>query len=112
VLGRLVAQGRDVLGRRSCLSPSIVAWATLMPLGEPSDLAMMSFTPAISRIARAAPPAMTPVPGAAASSAPDQHPSANDGIDNGRARNGHVKEVLARLFDTLLHGESASFALP
>src|SRR5665213_157255 len=52
-------------GRRSCLRPSIVAWATLMPFEEPSDLAMMSFTPAISRIARAAPPAMTPVPGAA-----------------------------------------------
>ena len=42
-----------------------MAWATLMPFDEPSDLAMMSFTPAISRIARAAPPAMTPVPGAA-----------------------------------------------
>lgn len=42
-----------------------MAWATLMPLGEPRDFAMMSFTPAISKIARAAPPAMTPVPGAA-----------------------------------------------
>ncbi len=43
----------------------MVAWATLMPLDEPSDLARMSRMPAISRMARAAPPAITPVPGAA-----------------------------------------------
>ena len=43
----------------------MVAWATLMPLDEPSDLHRMSWIPAISRMARAAPPAMTPVPGEA-----------------------------------------------
>jgi len=65
VVGRLVARSGDLLGATQLLEASIVAWATLMPLEDPSDLAMMSFTPAISRIARAAPPAMTPVPGAA-----------------------------------------------
>src|SRR6516162_9484193 len=42
-----------------------VAWATLILLEEPSDLHSTSLMPAISRMARAAPPAMTPVPGAA-----------------------------------------------
>ena len=36
-----------------------------MAFAEPSDLASTSCTPAASRIARAAPPAITPVPGAA-----------------------------------------------
>ena len=39
--------------------------ATLMGLDDPSDLASTSWTPAASRMARPAPPAMTPVPGAA-----------------------------------------------
>src|SRR3954470_7788476 len=43
----------------------MVARDTLMAFDEPSDLASTSWTPAASRIARAAPPAMTPVPGAA-----------------------------------------------
>ena len=43
----------------------MVARATLMAFDEPSDLARMSWMPAASRMARAAPPAMTPVPGAA-----------------------------------------------
>ena len=38
---------------------------TLIAFDEPSDFASTSCTPAASRIARAAPPAMTPVPGAA-----------------------------------------------
>src|ERR1019366_2081295 len=86
-------------GRRSCLRPSIVAWATLMPLEDPRDFAMMSFTPAISRMARAAPPAMTPVPGA------------EDRVDDRRAREGHVEEVLARLFNALLHRETGFLGL-
>ena len=36
-----------------------------MAFEEPSDLASTSRTPAASRMARAAPPAITPVPGAA-----------------------------------------------
>src|SRR5918995_781762 len=52
-------------GRRSALSPAMVARATLMWLDEPSDLHSTSRMPASSRMARAAPPAMTPVPGAA-----------------------------------------------
>ena len=43
----------------------MVARATLMWLAEPSDLQSTSWMPASSRMARAAPPAMTPVPGAA-----------------------------------------------
>ena len=43
----------------------MVAWATLIAFEVPSDLATTSRMPAISRIGRAAPPAMTPVPGAA-----------------------------------------------
>ena len=37
----------------------------MIAFDEPSDFASTSCTPAASRIARAAPPAMTPVPGAA-----------------------------------------------
>ena len=40
-----------------------MARATLMWLAEPSDLHSTSWTPASSRMTRAAPPAMTPVPG-------------------------------------------------
>ena len=43
----------------------MVARATLMWFDEPSDLHSTSWMPASSRIARAAPPAITPVPGAA-----------------------------------------------
>ncbi len=43
----------------------MVARATLMWFAEPSDLHRMSCTPASSRMMRAAPPAMTPVPAAA-----------------------------------------------
>ena len=52
-------------GRFRPCSPAIVALATLMWLDEPSDLAKTSLMPASSRMARAAPPAITPVPGAA-----------------------------------------------
>ena len=43
----------------------MVARATLIALDEPRDLQMTSRTPAISKMGRAAPPAITPVPGAA-----------------------------------------------
>src|ERR687897_69767 len=52
-------------GRCNALSPAMVARATLMWLAEPSDLQSTSWTPASSRMMRAAPPAITPVPGAA-----------------------------------------------
>ena len=52
-------------GRRSARRPCIVARATLIAFDEPSDLASTSWMPAASRMARAAPPAITPVPGAA-----------------------------------------------
>ena len=52
-------------GRRRPRRPAIVARDTLIAFAEPSDFASTSCTPAASRIARAAPPAMTPVPGAA-----------------------------------------------
>ena len=42
-----------------------MARATLMWFELPSDLQSTSCTPASSRMARAAPPAITPVPGAA-----------------------------------------------
>src|SRR3954466_9979928 len=44
---------------------STVACTTLMELDEPSDLLRMSWIPAHSSTARAEPPAITPVPGAA-----------------------------------------------
>ena len=73
---------------------------------------MMSLTPAISRIARAAPPAMTPVPGRGGLHQDPAGPGrADDRIDDGRAGEGHVKEVLARLFDALLHREAGLFRL-
>ena len=43
----------------------MVARATLMWLADPSDLHSTSLIPASSSTARAAPPAITPVPGAA-----------------------------------------------
>ncbi len=43
----------------------MVARATLRWVGEPSDLPRASRIPAASKIWRTAPPAMTPVPGAA-----------------------------------------------
>ena len=52
-------------GRCSDRSPAIVARATLMWLAEPSDLHSTSWMPASSRMIRAAPPAITPVPAAA-----------------------------------------------
>ena len=63
-------------------------------------------------MARAAPPAMTPVPGAAGFIKTRPAPgAADDRVDDGRAGEGHVKEVLARLFDALLHGEAGFFRL-
>ena len=53
---------------RSCLSASIVALTMLMGLLVPKDLVRMSATPASSSTARAAPPAITPVPSGAGSS--------------------------------------------
>src|SRR5262249_16153953 len=52
-------------GRRSACRPCIVARATLIAFADPSDFASTSWMPADSRIWRAAPPAITPVPGAA-----------------------------------------------
>src|SRR6266511_4841076 len=52
-------------GRRRLCRPVIVARETLIAFAEPSDFASTSCTPAASRMARAAPPAITPVPGAA-----------------------------------------------
>src|SRR6187431_1203349 len=46
-------------------SAATVACTTLMALGEPSDFANTSRTPAHSSTARAEPPAITPVPGEA-----------------------------------------------
>ena len=45
--------------------PLIVALATLRWVGEPKDFASISLTPATSSTCLAAPPAITPVPGAA-----------------------------------------------
>ncbi len=55
----------DVVGTAQRAQPCIVARATLIAFDEPSDFASTSWMPAASRIARAAPPAITPVPGAA-----------------------------------------------
>src|SRR5699024_2984149 len=52
-------------GRCRPLSAATVACTTLMALSDPSDLHRMSLTPAHSSTARAAPPAITPVPGEA-----------------------------------------------
>src|ERR1700758_1932438 len=52
-------------GRCKSLSAATVACTTLIALSLPSDLARMSCTPAHSSTARAAPPAITPVPGLA-----------------------------------------------
>src|SRR5690349_114421 len=52
-------------GRCSSLSAATVACTTLIALSLPSDLARTSCTPAHSSTARAAPPAITPVPGLA-----------------------------------------------
>src|SRR6201994_1540340 len=52
-------------GRCSSLSAATVACTTLIALSLPNDLARMSRTPAHSSTARAAPPAITPVPGLA-----------------------------------------------
>ena len=90
-------------GRRSSRSPLIVARDTLIAFDEPSDFASTSCTPAASRIARAAPPAMTPVPGAAGF---EQHARgvvlADDLVGDGVARERHGEEVLARLLHALL----------
>jgi len=50
-------------GRWRFREPSIVARATLIWFGEPNDLHSTSRIPASSKIIRAAPPAITPVPG-------------------------------------------------
>src|SRR3954452_22631256 len=52
-------------GRCNDCSPWMVALATLMAFDDPSDLHSTSCTPASSRMMRAAPPAITPVPAAA-----------------------------------------------
>ena len=66
----------------------MVAWATLMPLEEPSDLHKMSWIPAISRMARAAPPAMTPVPGGGRL----QHDPSGAGLADDRVGDGGAGE--------------------
>ena len=93
-------------GRLSDLRPLIVARATLMWFELPSDLQSTSCTPASSRMARAAPPAITPVPGAAGFSSTRPAPMrADDGVGDGGAGEGHLEEVLARLLGALLDGE-------
>ena len=93
-------------GRFSDLRPSMVARATLMWLDEPSDLQSTSWMPASSRMARAAPPAMTPVPGAAGLSSTRPAPMlADDRVGDGGAGERHLEEVLARLLGALLDGE-------
>src|SRR5579883_1836256 len=62
VLPRIAATCSAVL---SDLSASTVAYTTLIGLLVPSDLVRMSWMPASSKTARIAPPAITPVPGAA-----------------------------------------------
>ena len=65
----------------------MVARATLMWLDEPSDLQSTSWMPASSRMARAAPPAMTPVPGAAGLSSTRPAPMlADDRVGDGASR--------------------------
>ena len=84
----------------------MVARATLMWLDEPSDLHSTSWMPASSRMARAAPPAMTPVPGAAGFSSTRPAPvSPDDRVDDGRAGQGHLEQVLPGLLGALLDGE-------
>ncbi len=77
-----------------------------MWLDEPSDLHSTSWMPASSRMARAAPPAMTPVPGAAGFS---MHASgaglSDDRVGDGAAGEGHGEEVLLGFLGALLDGE-------
>ena len=93
-------------GRLRSWSPAMVARATLMWFEEPSDLQSTSWMPASSRMARAAPPAMTPVPGAAGlmQHAAGTH-AADDRVGDGAAGQGHGEEVLAGLLGALLDGE-------
>ena len=84
----------------------MVARATLMWLAEPSDLQSTSRMPASSRMARAAPPAMTPVPGAAGFSMTWPAPMLpDDRVGDGAAGQRHGEEVLAGLLGALLDGE-------
>ena len=99
-------------GRFRARSPATVAWATLMLLDEPSDLARMSWMPAISRMARAAPPAMTPVPGRRRL---EQHPAgaglAEHRVGDGRTGQRHREQVLLGLLDALLDGQAGFLGL-
>src|SRR6266540_3688860 len=52
-------------GSRRLVSASKAAWTTLTGFALPKDLDRMSLMPAASTTARTAPPAITPVPGAA-----------------------------------------------
>ena len=84
----------------------MVARATLMAFDEPSDLHSTSWTPASSRMTRAAPPAMTPVPGAAGFSSTRPAPvSPMTGWVMVRAGERHVEQVLLGLFGALLDGQ-------
>ena len=101
---RLAAQLGDVVGpaqRRA--GPAIVARATLIAFDEPSDLASTSWMPAASRIARAAPPAITPVPG---DGRLQQHPRrvvlTEHHVGDRRTRERHREEVLLGLLHALL----------
>jgi hypothetical protein len=55
--------------------PAIAAFTMLIEFEEPSDLDKMSLIPAHSTSARTAPPAITPVPGAAGLSSTTPAPS-------------------------------------
>ena len=54
-----------ILSKRSCFKPSRVARTALFAFRVPTHFVKMSLTPTDSRTARTAPPAITPVPGAA-----------------------------------------------
>src|SRR5262249_23181325 len=102
-------------GRCRSLSAATVACTTLMALSLPNDLARMSCTPAHSSTARAAPPAITPVPGLAgrnsttpAAARPGRrHPPPPGGcptrhrVSGAPADQRHPEEALARLLDAL-----------
>ena len=91
----------------------MVAWATLMWLAEPSDLHSTSWMPASSRMARAAPPAMTPVPGAAGLSSTRPAPvSPMTGWVIVLPASGHLEQVLPASSMPFWMARGTSLALP
>ena len=84
-----------------------------MPLEDPDDLAMMSLTPAISRMRarRSAGDDAGAGRGRLHQHSPGARGGAEDRVDDGRTGEGHVEEVLASLFDALLHRESGLLGL-